>query len=109
MAEARTHDLTVHNARNRQEVNEESWPVKELRKRLCRPKDWIEQPLLMLALTEILIYPYVFCAAQKTTDYEVRGLASGCWCAFFSFAFLSVLFADPLCGESVPTFNSYSN
>ena len=43
------------------------------------------------------------------SDYEVRVWASGCWCAFFTFAFLSVSFFDPLCGESTLTFDSYSN
>ena len=46
---------------------------------------------------------------HETTDYEVRGLASGWWYAFFSFAFLSVLFADPLGGESTLIFDRYSH
>ena len=36
--------------------------------------------------------------------YEVRVWVRGSGCAFFSFAFLSVLFVDPLSGESTMTF-----
>ena len=54
-------------------------------------------------------YSTVVGVKYQTTDYKVRGLASGCWCAFFTFAFLSVLFVDPLGSESTLTFDRYSN